>query len=200
MNAAEPDMTHTATVVSLADSEKALIALAIQHDQAAFHKLYLQHVNRVYALCLRLTGSVSMAEEATQEVFLQVWRKLDSFAGNSSFATWLHTVATNTTLSYLRRQKSWLQVVRSRISHDRDGEDGGDGIDLQEAEQSTEPGRLHALLPKLPERARVVFVLHALEGYRHDQIGKALNITEGACKAHFHRARTLLTQWLTGED
>lgn len=199
MNAAEPDMTQTASIVSLADSEKALIALARLNDQAAFHRLYELHVKKVYALCLRLTASVPMAEEATQEVFIQVWRKLESFAGESSFSTWLHSVATNTTLSYLRRQKSWLQVVRSRISHDSD--DGSvDEIDLQQAGARLDTTQLDTLLPRLPERARVVFVLHAIEGYRHDHIGRAMGITEGASKAHFHRARKMLTGWLEGHE
>ena len=199
MHLTEPANKQSAAVIALAENEKALIALACRQDQSAFHKLYEMHFRRVYALCFRLTGQSSMAEEATQEVFLRVWTKLDSFTGDSSFSTWLHSVATNTTLSYLRKQKNWLQMMKLRIDNLTDTEVQKDPADQLPAGHSTEISRLDKLLPRLPERARVVFVLHALEGYRHEQIGKALRITEGACKAHFHRARTLITELLEAE-
>lgn len=173
----------------LKDNEKALLALIRQKDQAAFRQLYETYAGRIHALCLRLTGNVAMAEEATQEVFIQVWRKIDTFSGNSTLYTWLHSVASNTTISYLRKQKSWLQRVVTR-----------DDDDKQDVEEIWEPEpdlpRLDTLIMRLPERARLVFVLHAIEGYRHEDIAKQLNTSTGTSKAQFHRARNLIREWL----
>ena len=88
-----------------------LIALCQQGDKVAFHRLYQRDVAKVYALCLKLTGRDSLAEEATQEVFVQVWKKLKHYRGDSQFTTWLHRVTSNVTISYLRSQKSfWRQM------------------------------------------------------------------------------------------
>jgi RNA polymerase sigma-70 factor (ECF subfamily) len=177
----------------LEDSEIALLAQVRQKDQAAFRQLYDKYSSRIFALCLRLTGNMAMAEEATQEVFIQVWRKIDTFSGNSSLYTWLHSVASNTTISYIRKQKSWLNRV---ISKD-DDEDGNS------YEQTWVPGPdlsiLDKLILRLPERARLVFVLHAVEGYRHEDIAKILKTSTGTSKAQFHRAKNLIKSWLDDE-
>lgn len=98
---------HASAVIVLADSEPMLIAQARQRNQHAFRRLYDRYLGKVYGLCLRMTGSRQMAEEATQEVFIQVWRKIDTFAGDSSFSTWLHSLAANTrgSCSYCMRSR-----------------------------------------------------------------------------------------------
>ena len=177
----------------LKDNEKAMLALIRQKDQAAFRQLYETYASRIHALCLRLTGNPAMAEEATQEVFIQVWRKIDTFSGNSSLYTWLHSVASNTTISYLRNQKSWLKQVVSRDDEDAvmPEETWVAGPDL---------GRLDRMIMRLPQRARMVFVLHAIEGYRHEDIAKKLKTSTGTSKAQFHRARNLMREWLDEEQ
>lgn len=176
----------------LEDNEKALLARIRQRDQAAFRQLYETYAGRIHALCLRLTGNLAMAEEATQEVFIQVWRKIDTFSGNSSLYTWLHSVASNTTISYLRKQKNWLNRVISR-----------DDEVNPHVEESWVPGpdlgKLDKLIMRLPERARLVFVLHAIEGYRHEDIARQLKTSTGTSKAQFHRARNLIRKWLEEE-
>jgi len=178
----------------LKDSETALLALVRQKDQSAFRHLYDKYNKRIFALCLRLTGNAAMAEGATQEVFIQVWRKIDTFSGNSSLYTWLHSVASNTTISYMRTQKSWLTRV---ISNDEDEENS------RHYEQAYVPGpdmsRLDRLIMRLPERARMVFVLHAVEGYRHEDIAKKLGTSTGTSKAQFHRAKNLIREWMDEE-
>ena len=173
----------------LADSESQLIAQVKQHDQIAFRRLYDRHLGKTYALCLRLTGKRQLAEEATQEVFIQVWRKIHTFAGDSSFSTWLHRLTTNTTISYLRKQKNWLQRMTQRDDYD---------VLAGNLEASPEPGldQLQHCLGRLPERARLVFVLHGIEGYRQENVAEALGISVGTVKAQFHRARQLLEHWL----
>ena len=168
-----------------------LIEASKSGDKQAFQELYRLHVGKVYALCLRLTGQPSMAEEATQEVFIQVWKKLANYRGDSQFSTWLHSVASNVTISYLRTQKSFWQNIFNL-------EDAG--IDNTPAENSCQEVDLDVYIAKLPERARIVFVLHALEGYRHEEIANLMNIAVGSSKAQFHRAKQLIKNWMGYSD
>jgi RNA polymerase sigma-70 factor, ECF subfamily len=176
-------------VVLLADSEAVLIAQAKQRNQIAFKRLYDKHLGKVYGLCLRMTGNRQLAEEATQEAFIQVWRKIDTFNGDSSFGTWLHSLTANTTISYLRKQKNWLQ----RMVHSDDYEQMAQQLP---AAAVADEEHLQACLARLPERARLVFVLHAIEGYRQEEIATSLGIAVGTVKAQFHRARELMEGWL----
>jgi RNA polymerase sigma-70 factor (ECF subfamily) len=180
-------------VIVLADSEASLIALVRQRHQVAFKRLYDKYLSMVYGLCLRMTGSSSMAEDATQEVFIQVWRKIDTFAGDSTFKTWLHSLATNTTLSYLRKQKSW----RQRMIGSDDYDELAEGL---VATSPIDPEDLQYWLSRLPERARLVFVLHAIDGYRQENIAKTMGISVGTVKAQFHRAKNLLQTWIGDAD
>jgi RNA polymerase sigma-70 factor (ECF subfamily) len=176
-------------VVVLADSEAVLIAQSKQRNQNAFKRLYDKHRGKVYGLCLRMTGNRALAEEATQEVFIQVWRKIDTFNGDSSFSTWLHSLTANTTISYMRKQKNWLQ----RMVHSDDYEQMAQQLP---AGAATDEAHLQACLARLPERARMVFVLHAIEGLRQEEIATSLGIAVGTVKAQFHRARELMEGWL----
>jgi RNA polymerase sigma-70 factor, ECF subfamily len=184
---------HLGEVIVLADSEATLITLVRQKHQVAFKRLYDKYLPMVYGLCLRLTGSSGMAEEATQEVFIQVWRKIGTFAGDSSFKTWLHSLATNTTLTYLRKQKSWRQRMIGRDDY----EELAEGL---VANSPTEIDDVQYWLGRLPERARLVFVLHAIEGYRQENVAKVMGISVGTVKAQFHRARNLLQTWMGEAD
>ncbi len=172
-------------------SVEELIKASKAGDKFAFQELYRSHVGRVYALCLRLTGQPSMAEEATQEVFIQVWKKLANYRGDSQFSTWVHSVASNVTISYLRAQKSfWQNILNIEES----------GIEHKVSEQSCDEVDLDFYVNKLPERARIVFVLHAIEGYRHDEISEMMNMAVGTSKAQFHRAKQLIKNWMGYSD
>lgn len=168
----------------------ALVARCQQGDQGAFRELFEQHHRRVYALCLRLLAEPSHAEDACQEVFVQLWQKIDQFKGQSQFTTWLHSVTSNIAISYLRKQKNWLQKV---VSFEQSG------LDEQGAEQLGELNGLDKLIVRLPERARLVFVLHAVEGYRHEEIANMLNMAVGSSKSQYHRARNLLQEWYNND-
>lgn len=185
---AQHNHSESATELPL-DSDIALLTLIRQGNERAFRQLYERHLGKVYGLSLRLTGNRQSAEEATQEVFIQLWRKHGSFAGHSSFSTWLHRLATNTTISYLRRQRSWLQ----RMIGSEDYEQLAERL---EAPAEASPDLLLQGLARLPQRARLVFVLQAIEGYRQEQIASTLGISTGTVKAQFHRARRLLEQWI----
>jgi RNA polymerase sigma-70 factor (ECF subfamily) len=164
------------------------IAKAQRSDARAFERLYRMHVDRVYGLCLRMTGNVSEAEDSTQEAFIQAWNKLDLFRGDSAFSTWLHRIAVNAVLGRIRkskREQDRIQVAFEQSSAPLTAADTGDMRDLSEA------------VDRLPEGARHVFVLHAVYGYSHEETGEMLDIAAGTSKAQLHRARRLLAQQLS---
>ena len=156
-------------------------------DPAAFEALYRMHVDKVYGICLRMTGNVAEAEDCTQDTFIQVWGKLNDFRGESTFGTWLHRVAVNTVLGRMR--KSRREQDRIRAVSDAPSTPGtiGDSGGLRDLEQA---------IDQLPSGARHVFVLHAVYGYSHDETGDMLGIAAGTSKAQLHRARRLLVQQL----
>jgi len=166
-----------------------VVRRAQQGDQSAFHELYQEHVGRTYVLCLRLTGSAAEAEERTQDVFVQAWRKLASFRGESAFSSWLHRLAVNLVLMERRTAgRRWARVAA--VEDPAALEQGGEGhspalrLDLERA------------VAALPEGARQVFVLHDVEGYRHEEIGELLGIAAGTSKAQLFRGRRLLREML----
>ncbi|MBQ4832142.1 sigma-70 family RNA polymerase sigma factor [Pseudoalteromonas sp. MMG010] len=166
--------------------DSALIERAKSGDQKAYKALYDLHIKRVYGLCLRLLADETHAEDATQEVFVQVWHKLKQFDERSQFSTWLYSVASNITISYVRKHKNWLNKV---ISLEQSG------MDEQTAEACQGLNGLDKLIVRLPERARMVFVLYAIEGYRHEEIANKLGMAVGSSKSQYHRAKQLLQQW-----
>jgi len=173
--------------VSSADLDREDVALAAGGDHAAFERLYRRHVPKVTSLATWLLNTAD-ADDAVQEVFIRVWQKLHTFAGQSSFGTWLHRVAVN--LMLRRRQN--LGIARKRHSED-------------EAVLEALPGRserpdlrvaIERAVDQLPNGAREVFVLHDMEGYKHDEIAELLAVDPGTSRSQLHRARLLLRQHL----
>jgi RNA polymerase sigma-70 factor (ECF subfamily) len=166
------------------------VAAARAADPSAFEKLYRANVDRVYGLCLRMTGNPSEAEDCTQEAFIQAWKKLDRFRGDSAFGTWLHRVAVNVVLGRMRKSRREQDRIRavSDVTPLRETvADDGEARDLAQA------------IGELPSGARNVFVLHAVYGYSHGETGEMLGIAEGTSKAQLSRARRLLAQMLKME-
>lgn len=166
------------------------IARAQQADSGAFEKLYRMHVDKVYGLCLRMTGNVAEAEDCAQEAFIQAWNKLDRFRGDSAFATWLHRIAVNSVLGRMRkskREQDRIQLAGETGDAPVTASDTGELRDLAKA------------IDRLPEGARHVFVLYAVYGYSHEEAGEMLGIAPGTSKAQLHRARRLLAQQLEEE-
>lgn len=189
--------THEgATVTELVDSDALLIRQVQARQQAAFRRLYERYLPQVHGLCLRLTGNRQLAEDATQEAFIQVWRRIETFRGESSFSTWLHSLTANSTLSFLRKQRRWWQRLG-------DHEHFETVVEHLEDSPATDISPLLQLLPRLPERARLVFVLHAIEGYRQEQVARLMGTSTGTVKAQFHKASSLIKVWLgesNGDD
>lgn len=169
------------------EQESHLVTLARNNDYGAYEQLYRLHVGRVFALCTRLCNDRDMAEDLTQEAFVNAWKKLSSFRGDSAFGSWLYRIATNTTLSYLRKQTPFKYSVDMDTVEEKGAED-----------ETAEKMVLDKALAQLPDGARAVFVLFSLEGYTHDEIAKMLGIAVGSSKAQLHRARQLLKASLEG--
>lgn len=170
-------------VVPPVPADAADVALAQSGDHGAFERLYRSHVDRIHALVWRMAGPEKV-EELTQDVFVRAWEKLGSFRGEAAFGTWLHRVAVNLLLS----QRSRMRRERARL-------DDGEHTMASRASPARRPELvldLEDAIGKLPEGARQVFVLHDVEGYRHEEIAGTMGIAVGTSKAQLHRARMLL--------
>lgn len=167
--------------------ESTLVSRAKRGDTRAFEVLYRSSVDQIYALCLRMTSNPSEAEDCVQEAFIQAWKQLERFRGDSAFATWMHRIAVNAVLGRMRkskREQQRLEVVAEQAETQPLASKEGELSDLS------------AAIDRLPEGARHVFVLYAVYGYSHDEAGSLLGIATGTSKAQLHRARRLLAQQL----
>lgn len=186
-NCSDYSQTMVTTSRDTVADEAAWIRQAQRADRKAFEALYRLHSDKVYGLCLRMTGNVSEAEDCTQDAFIQAWNKMQKFRGDSAFATWLHRIAVNTVLGRMRkskREQDRIQAVADCSPSPLSTTDSGELRDLSEA------------IERLPAGARHAFVLHAVYGYSHNETGDMLGIAPGTSKAQLHRARRLLTQQL----
>lgn len=170
-----------------ADDEQEWLEKARRRDASAFECLYRAHVDRIYGLCFRMTGNASEAEDCTQEAFIQAWRQLSRFRGDSSLGTWLHRIAVNAVLGRMRKSRREQDRIRVVGEAYPVTESIGDSSGLRDLEDAME---------SLPSGARHVFVLHAVYGYSHEETGEMLGIASGTSKAQLHRAKRLLAQQL----
>ncbi len=181
-------VTKPATDYELAQS-------ASSGDMAAFEQLYERHSRRVYSLCLRMTGNSSEAEDLSQEVFIQLFRKAGSFRGDAQFTTWLHRLTVNQVLMHFRRRGVRLEQVT---------EDGESPVQVVAGTEDplrmpvVERIALDKAVAALPPGYRSVFVLHDVEGREHEEIARLLGCSVGTSKSQLHKARmklrTLLRQ------
>ncbi|KGJ95379.1 RNA polymerase, sigma-24 subunit, RpoE, ECF subfamily [Colwellia psychrerythraea] len=173
------------------DDESLWIIEAKQGSQTAFYQLYEKYHRRIYALCWRMLADKDSAEDVCQEVFVVLWQKINNFRGESKFSTWLYSVATNVVLGHLRKHKNWLQRVFSIEEQ---------GANVAEPHVGLTDDSMLTMLDQhiacLPERARLVFVLFAVEGYRHEEIAAMLKMAVGSSKSQYHRAKSLLKESL----
>jgi RNA polymerase sigma-70 factor, ECF subfamily len=166
-------------------------------DGASFEILYSLHKRRVYSLCLRMLGNVAEAEDLTQEAFLQLYRKISTFRGDSAFSTWLHRLAVNVVLMHLR--KKGLPQVSLEETLEPSQEDGPrKDIGARDLTLSGSVDRvtLERAIENLPPGYRLVFVLHDVEGYEHNEIAGMLECSIGNSKSQLHKARMKLRDLL----
>ena len=168
------------------------VQLAAAGDKAAFEEIFRTYHRRVYAHCLRMTRSVAEAEDLTQEVFIQLYRKLKTFRGESLFTTWLHRLTVNAVLMHFRRNAARPEravedtEVLSQVAATQTFSGGSlvDRISLDQAIRQLSPGY------------RAVFILHDVEGYEHHQISEILGCAVGTSKSQLHKARLKLRRLL----
>jgi RNA polymerase sigma-70 factor, ECF subfamily len=167
------------------DAEDARLAAA--GDVAAFERLYRRHVARVHTLATRMLGPDD-ADDATQDVFIRTWERLGQFRGESAFGTWLHRLAINVVLG--RRASP---AIRRRWQHE-----GGDAVlELTARPELPDHGLdFEAAVRRLPAGQREVFLLHDVEGYKHEEIAEMLGISPGTSKSQLHRVRMTLRRYL----
>ncbi|MHB1022143.1 MAG: RNA polymerase sigma factor [Acidobacteriaceae bacterium] len=179
------------------EGEAEAIERARLGDPDAFSILYSMHKRRVYTLCLRMLGNVSEAEDMTQEAFLHLFRKLNSFRGESAFSTWLHRMTVNLVLMQLR--KKGLQLVSLEETLDPSQEDGPKrdfGTLDPILTGSVDRVALERAVAELPPGYRLIFVLHDVEGYEHNEIAEILECSTGNSKSQLHKARLKLRELL----
>jgi len=168
------------------------VQLAASGDMAAFEEVYRTYHRRVYAQCLRMTRSVAEAEDLTQEVFIQLYRKLETFRGDSLFTTWLHRLTTNAVLMHFRK------VAARPEQTTEDAETLNSFVDRTPSQNSSLVDRiaLDEAIRQLSPGYRAVFILHDMEGYEHHQISKMLGCAVGTSKSQLHKARMKLRRLL----
>jgi RNA polymerase sigma-70 factor (ECF subfamily) len=186
---------HTKELVAAIDTETPrtpdyeLTKKAAEGDMKAFEELYQRHNRRVYSLCLRMTGNVVEAEDLAQEVFIQLFRKVGSFRGESAFTTWLHRLTVNQVLMHFRKRGVRLEQTT----------EGGE-VPVQIVKGTENPNAMPVVdrialdkaIVQLPPGYRTVFTLHDIEGHEHEEIARMLGCSVGTSKSQLHKARMKL--------
>ena len=170
-------------------SDFELAQAAASGDMRSFEELYEKHHRRVYSLCLRMTQNVAEAEDLTQEAFIQLFKKIGSFRGESAFTTWLHRLTVNQVLMHFRRRNVRMEQTT----------DDGD-VPVQIVKGTEDPSRMPVMdrialdnaIAKLPPGYRSVFVLHDVEGHEHEEIARLLGCSVGTSKSQLHKPRMKL--------
>ncbi len=191
MRSDEPDREWgTVSGGAEGDSDDAVwVRSAREGDVTAFERIYGKFHRRIYGVCLKMTGDRSMAEELTQDTFVRVWQKLHLYETHRSLGAWLYRIAVNVVLSDRRSQRRRARVIDSRVELPEKDE--------PQASVAPEAGLdLETAMDRLPPRARAVFVLHDIEGHRHEEIARLTGVAVGTSKAQLHRARRILREAL----
>jgi RNA polymerase sigma-70 factor, ECF subfamily len=179
-------------------NEADAIERAKQGDAEAFQALYDRHKRRVYSLCLRMTANTAEAEDLAQEAFLQLYRKIGTFRGESAFSTWLHRLSVNVVLMHLRKKSlpvvSLEETTQGGSDEDTPKKDfGADDVALA---GSIDRLQLQRAVDSLPPGYRMIFVLHDVEGYEHNEIAGIVGCSIGNSKSQLHKARMKLRDLL----
>jgi RNA polymerase sigma-70 factor, ECF subfamily len=174
-------------------TDHALAQASAEGDMQAFEEIYQRHNRRVYSLCLRMTQNVSEAEDLAQEVFIQLFRKIGSFRGESAFTTWLHRMTVNQVLMHFRKRSVKLEQTT---------EEGETPVQIVRGTEN--PNKMPVVdrialdkaIAQLPPGYRTVFVLHDVEGHEHEEVARILGCSVGTSKSQLHKARMKLRKLL----
>ncbi len=193
----QADEVRFAQDVAIANRAKAtdyeLAQLASNGDMAAFEEVYKRHHRRVYSICLRMLQNASEAEDLTQDVFIQLYRKIGSFRGDSAFTTWLHRMTVNQVLMHFRKRT---------VKFEKTTEEGDTPEQIVSGTSNPEKMRivdkiaLENAIEQLPAGYKNVFVLHDVEGFEHEEVARILGCSVGTSKSQLHKARLKLQKLL----
>ena len=177
--------------------------LRIQRGEVGyFEELYHAHKARIYTLCRRMTRNVAIAEELTQETFLTAYRRLDTFRNEAAFSTWLHRIAVNTVLMYLRQLQSrggpTISLDEPQLNSDNEVPREMIGVSDTRLTSTLSRIELMRAIDQLAPGYRLVLVLHDIEGYEHVEIAEMLGCSTGNTKSQLHKARLRLRHLLRG--
>jgi RNA polymerase sigma-70 factor (ECF subfamily) len=184
-------------IIDLAAPDLELCQLAAEGSLEAFELVYQRYHRRTYSLCLRMTNSQTEAEDLTQEVFIQLFRKIGSFRGDSAFSTWLHRLTINQVLMHFRRRS---------VKNEKTSETGD--MPEQTVSGTANPNKMPVIdrialknaIGELPNGYRNVFVLHDVEGFEHEEVARMLGISVGTSKSQLHKARLKLRGLLVKQN
>jgi RNA polymerase sigma-70 factor (ECF subfamily) len=193
----EAALTVNKNNTALKFSEKEAIDRAQRGDAKSFEDLYHLHKRRVYSLCLRMTSNAAEAEDLAQEAFLQLYRKIATFRGESAFSTWLHRLTVNVVLMHLRK-KGLHEISLDEALEPAHEDSPRNEIGEQDSvlEGSIERVHLERAIEGLPPGYRVIFTLHDIEGYEHHEIAEMMDCSVGNSKSQLHKARMKLRDLL----
>ncbi|MGB7494626.1 MAG: sigma-70 family RNA polymerase sigma factor [Candidatus Acidiferrum sp.] len=179
-------------------TEAEAIRRAQAGDSAAFDFLYQLHSRRVYALCLRMVNNPADAEDLMQEAFLQLFRKIGTFRGESAFSTWLHRMTVNVVLMRLRKKSLPTDSLEETLDPDAENSSPKRDVGAPDLRLSGAVDRvnLERSVEQLPPGYRTVFVLHDVQGYEHNEIAEIMGCSVGNSKSQLHKARTRLRELL----
>jgi RNA polymerase sigma-70 factor, ECF subfamily len=176
-----------------AASDYELSQAASKGDMFAFEEIYQRHHRRVYAICLRMLQNAAEAEDLTQDVFIQLYRKIGSFRGDSAFTTWLHRLTVNQVLMHFRKRT---------VKFEKTTEEGETPVQIVGGTENprkmpiVDKIALESAIEQLPEGYKNVFVLHDIEGYEHEEVARILGCSVGTSKSQLHKARLKLRKLL----
>ena len=193
-NSEKAEVAKTEVLVDPSSSSDLKLAQsATEGNMAAFEELYNRHHRRVYSLCLRMLQNTAEAEDLTQEVFIQLYRKIGSFRGDSAFTTWLHRMTVNQVLMHFRKRT---------VKFEKTTEEGETpvqivvGTENQAKMPIVDKIALENAIAQLPNGYKNVFVLHDVEGYEHEEVAKILGCSVGTSKSQLHKARLKMRKLL----
>jgi RNA polymerase sigma-70 factor (ECF subfamily) len=187
----EKEVGFLADTASSSDFQ--LAQSAAKGDMAAFEELYQRHNRRVYSLCLRMLQNAHEAEDLTQEVFIQLYRKIGSFRGDSAFTTWLHRMTVNQVLMHFRKRS---------VKNEKTTEEGETPVQVVSGTENprkmpiVDKIALDRAIAQLPKGYKSVFILHDVEGHEHEEVAKILGCSVGTSKSQLHKARMKLRKLL----
>ncbi|HEY0406575.1 MAG TPA: RNA polymerase sigma factor [Pyrinomonadaceae bacterium] len=175
------------------ETDVALAQKSAAGDTSAFEELYRRHFRRVYALCLRMLNDPVLAEDLTQDVFIQLFNKIGSFRGDSAFTTWLHRMTVNQVLMYFRKRSTKSELTSG---DDETPDQIVKGTENPDKMPIVDRIALEKAVQQLPPGYRAVFILHDVEGYEHEEIARMLGVAEGTSKSQLHKARLKLRNYI----